>query len=70
MERLTEKHYKAGDGYWMKCSEGCHLFFCEECERFGEEVDRLGQIEDILGDTYDLDRLKEAIKLIDKAGDK
>lgn len=31
---------------------------------------RLKQIEDILGDTYDLDRLKEAIKLIDKAGDK
>ena len=29
---------------------------------------RLNQIEDILGDTYDLDRLKEAIKLIDKAG--
>lgn len=70
MDRLTEKHYKASDGYYMKCSEGCHLFSCEECERFGEEVDRLGQIEDILGDTYDLDRLKEAIKLIDKAGDK
>ena len=33
-------------------------------------VERLAQIEDILGDTYDLDRLKEAIKLIDKAGDK
>ena len=31
---------------------------------------RLKQIEDILGDTYDLDRLKGAIKLIDKAGDK
>lgn len=29
---------------------------------------RLNQIEDILGDTYDLDRLKEAIKLIDKPG--
>lgn len=70
MERLTEKNYKADDGYYVKCSEGCHLFSCEECERFGEEVDRLGQIEDILGDTYDLDRLKEAIKLIDKAGDK
>lgn len=57
MERLTEKNYKAGDGYYM----GCRLFSCEECERFGEEVDRLGQIEDILGDTYDLDRLREAI---------
>ena len=70
MERLTEKHYKAEDGFFMKCSEGCHLFSCEECEHFGVGVDRLGQIEDILGDTYDLDRLKEAIKLIDKAGDK
>lgn len=33
-------------------------------------IHRLVSIEDILGDTYDLDRLKEAIKLIDKAGDK
>lgn len=67
MERLTEKHYKAGDGYYMKCSEGCHLFSCEECGRLGEEVDRLGQIEDILGDTYDLDRLRELVEA-DKAG--
>lgn len=28
--------------------------------------DRLADIEDILGDEYDLDRLKEAVKLIDK----
>lgn len=27
---------------------------------------RLAAIEDILGDEYDLDRLKEAVKLIDK----
>lgn len=54
MERLTEKNYKAG--------EGCRLFSCEECERFGEEVDRLGQIEDILGDTYDLGRLRELVE--------
>ena len=67
MERLTERHYKAGDGYYMKCSEGCHLFSCEECERFGEEVDRLGQIEDILGDTYGLDRMRELVEA-DKAG--
>ena len=31
-------------------------------------IHRLASIEDILGDTYDLNRLKEAIKLIDKAG--
>lgn len=67
MERLTEKHYRNSDGYYMKCSEGCHLFSCEECERFGEEVDRLGQIEDILGDTYDLDRLRELVEA-EKAG--
>ena len=29
-------------------------------------VDRLAAIEDILGDEYELDRLKEAVKLIDK----
>lgn len=29
-------------------------------------VSRLAAIEDILGDDYDLERLKEAIKLIDK----
>ena len=62
MERLTEKDYKAGDGYWIKCSEGCHLFSCEECERFGEEVDRLGQIEDILGDDYELGWLRELVE--------
>ena len=31
---------------------------------------RLNQIEDILGDDYDLGQLKEAIKLIDKTGNK
>ena len=29
-------------------------------------IHRLAAIEDILGDEYDLDRLKEAVKLIDK----
>lgn len=29
-------------------------------------VHRLSAIEDILGDEYDLERLKEAVKLIDK----
>ena len=29
-------------------------------------INRLAAIEDILGDKYDLERLKEAVKLIDK----
>lgn len=29
-------------------------------------IHRLAAIEDILGDEYELDRLKEAVKLIDK----
>ena len=31
-----------------------------------DAVHRLAAIEDILGDEYDLERLKEAVKLIDK----
>lgn len=72
MNRLTEKNYKASDGYCMKCSEGCGAItiagFCEgDCDRLREIVDRMGQIEDILGDTYDLDRLRELVEA-DKAG--
>lgn len=59
MERLTEKHYKSEDGYYIRCSERCDKDICDcECENFSNIVDRLGQIEDILGDTYDLDRLE------------
>lgn len=54
------------NSYYMKCSEGCRLFSCEECERFGEEVDRLGQIEDILGEEYDLDRLRKLVDSLDE----
>lgn len=67
MERLTEKHYGNGNGYYVKCSETCHSICCDGCERDAEPVDRLGQIEDILGDTYDLDRLTELVES-DKAG--
>lgn len=66
MERLTEKHYKAGDGYYMKCSGTCGEGCCDGCPKGDEFVDRLGQIEDILGDTYDLDRLRELVEA-DKA---
>lgn len=62
MERLTEKHYKASDGYYMECSGICHEDSCDSCDLFAEFIDRMGQIEDILGDTYDLDRLQELVK--------
>lgn len=67
MNRLTEKHYKSSDGYYMKCRETCHKETCGCCEGLDNIVDRLGQIEDILGDTYDLDRLRELVEA-DKAG--
>lgn len=68
MERLTEQHYKKSTGYYMKCSEYCEReeSECFECEMAAGIVNRLGHIEDILGEEYDLDRLKEAVKLIDK----
>lgn len=67
MERLTERHYKASDGYYMKCSGTCSEGCCEGCHKGEEFVDRLGQIEDILGDDYDLDRLRELVET-DKRG--
>lgn len=61
MERLTERHYKKTEGYYVKCSKYCEKeeTMCIECERSDEIVDRLGAIEDILGDNYDLDRLRK-----------
>ena len=54
----------------------CTAKFCalsDRCDHIGDRtcpylqiVDRLATIEDILGDEYDLERLKEAVKLIDK----
>ena len=52
MKRLTGK-YENGTAYYNIVP--------------GEStIDRLAAIEDILGDEYDLERLKEAVKLIDK----
>lgn len=66
MERLTEKHYKSDDGYYMKCSENCTADCAEncDCKEFYNIVDRLGAIEDILGDNYDLDRLRELVTAV------
>ena len=62
MERLTKKHYKDENGYYISCSENCDRGDCNSCLRFSNIVDTLGQIEDILGDDYDLDRLKELVE--------
>lgn len=63
MKRLTEKHFKILDGYYMKCSECCEeTMACNECKEFEDIVDRLGVIENILGDDYDLDRLRELVE--------
>lgn len=40
-----------------------HVDFAKQKESV---MGRLAAIEDILGDEYDLERLKEAVKLIDK----
>ena len=66
MKRLTQKNF-----------DMCQ--FCEGapcCEHYRDKTfpvcddkaryDRLAAIENILGDEYDLERLKEAVKLIDK----
>lgn len=64
MERLTERHVKKSDGYYMKCSEHCEndTLQCDECDELDGLVDRLGSIEDILGDNYDLDHLREMVE--------
>ena len=53
MERLTEHR---GKGTIIVDREKHHE----------NPIRRLAAIEDILGDEYDLERLKEAVKLIDK----
>lgn len=67
MKKLTERHYKKAEGYYMKCSETCHVDCGEKsyCEEVDNVVDRLGTIEDILGDDYDLNRLKEIVEEAD-----
>lgn len=64
MERLTDIEVIAGQVHPIPKLE------LQNPSGLEKIVSRLQEIEDSLGDTYDLDRLKEAIKLIDKAGDK
>lgn len=54
MERMTRK---AANGKYTPVFESVAATVTD----YHKCVDRLGQIEDILGDTYDLDRLREAI---------
>lgn len=47
MERLTERCYKAEDGYYLKCSatlECCEN--CDECDKLNDVVNRLAAYED------------------------
>ena len=72
MKRLTEKRCgknviplrQNGKIKWSICSAGMGDAPTEYL--YGDHADRLAAIEDILGDEYDLERLKEAVKLIDK----
>ena len=54
-------------------AEGCPAG-TQDCayqhDKLVDWLEELERLRGVLGDTYDLDRLKEAIKLIDKAGDK
>lgn len=64
MERLT-----FGGNFCdiVMCDEVRGGSFCEDDDCFQRKIwERLKAIEDILSDEYDLDRLKEAVKLIDK----
>lgn len=70
MERLTDKMLtKACNDPWDYCGLDAHCTrHCTQptpC-KIPALVHRLAKIENILGDNYDLERLKEAVKLIDK----
>ena len=71
MERLTNnppckgcaEDRQVGNPYeWQTPCYNCG----KKAEWISNQLIRLAAIEDILGDDYDLERLKEAVKLIDK----
>lgn len=64
MKRLT-KHLENGEATRSDCNISCDYCF-GACGKAQGIADRLAAIEDIMGDDYDLERLKEAVKLIDK----
>ena len=71
MKRLTERDTN-GTAMAVCCGENCKRNFCcenggfAECGDIDDIIDRLAAIEDILGEEYELEQLKEAVKLIDK----
>ena len=65
MKRLTEKRY-GENGHYLVCSENCDRDCGEDCDHLVDAIERLAAIEDILGDEYELDQVKEAVRLIDK----
>lgn len=39
MKRLTERHYKTSDGYYIRCSEHCNKDICDcGCEKHDREA--------------------------------
>lgn len=64
MERLTEN--KLGQSYPLKDKASSKVSLFTDYDGFYayfEAINRLGCIEDVLGDEYDLDRLRELMKI-------
>lgn len=63
MERLTERHYKASDGYYIRCSADCANDICDcGCEMFEQMVDKLGAYEDTGFDPQEIVELKARLE--------
>lgn len=67
MKRLTERN-KNGFAMASCCRECGYNYCCEvggtsDCQGFDDIIDRLAAIEDILGYDYDLDHLRELIRV-------
>lgn len=65
MKRLTE-YTIPETGFTVVPEEKYKRILMDEKPSVEKVYNRLKKIEDILGDEYELDRLKEAVKLIDK----
>lgn len=70
MHRLTKREKLAGHNVAYVSDEDCFDVWSVPKKFMGNAIERLADIEDIIGDDYDLDRFKEAVKLIDKLEEK